>query len=98
MQPLDKLFGPFKDHFQQKRREALLCNQKVLSKSKVPIIAKFAMNAMKSETIVHAFEKTGVFPLDPFAISDDVLVGDVPKLNLCTRAYEMMIQQHLKNF
>ena len=87
IQPLDKLFGPFKDQFQKKRREAQLCNQAVLSKSNVPIIAKFAMKSMKSSTIAHAFEKTGIYPIDRKAITDDLLVGDLPKLNLCERVY-----------
>ena len=85
IQPLDKLFGPLKQKFEKKRQQASLINQKCISKSKIPIITKHAMNDIKSDVIKGAFVKTGVCPLDRSAITADLLVGDTPKLNSNTK-------------
>ena len=81
LQPLDKLFGPLKSKFEQKRAEANLIQQKYVANSKIPIILRFAMAAITKETIVNSFTKTGIFPLNRRAIADDLLVGSVSDIS-----------------
>ena len=75
LQPLDKLFGPLKKHFQQKHQEAMLVQQRYISNSKIPIVTRFAMGAVAEQTIRSAFQKTRIFPLDRTVITNDLLVG-----------------------
>ena len=76
LQPLDKLFGTLKHHLQARAREAALLNPKGVSRSKMPILLKFAMKAMATKVVQNSFKKTGLCPLDGTVICDEVLVGD----------------------
>lgn len=38
------------------------------------------MKSLSTQTVVHAFSKTGIFPINRNAITPDVLVGDTPKI------------------
>lgn len=78
IQPMDKLFGPLKSKFEQKRAEACLIQQRYVTNAKIPIICRFAMDAISSDTIRNAFKTTGIYPLDRSAISDELLVGTNP--------------------
>ena len=75
LQPLDKVFGLLKVKIDQKKDEALLLNQGNISKSKVPILVRFALNSIKPSTVQQAFADTGVFPLNRSAIDNSLLVG-----------------------
>ena len=76
LQPLDKIFGSLKNHIQKKAREASLFSQIGISRSKIPILLRFGINAMKQDVISGSFQKTGLCPLNGAAIGDEVLVGD----------------------
>ena len=75
IQPLDKLFNTLKTKFDQKRADAFLMQQQFMSNAKIPVIFRFAMDAISTHTIKEAFETTGIYPLNRLAITDDLLVG-----------------------
>jgi hypothetical protein len=75
LQPLDKVFGEFKEKLEKKAGEAYMLSHS-MNKNKVSIIAKFAMQAIKKSTLQEAFKITGVYPLDRVKIPDEKLVGN----------------------
>ena len=77
LQPLDKVFHPLKTKIDKKKDDALIVNNGAISKSKVPILLRFAMNDMRPQTIRDAFLETGVYPFNKSAIDPSLLVGDV---------------------
>ena len=79
IQPLDKIFGPLKLKIEQKKQEAMLLQQKHISKEKIPVITQFAMGALDRNVIISAFSKTGIYPFSRQAITEDLLVGDQMK-------------------
>ena len=91
MQPLDKLFGPLKANIEKKKQEALLVNRGHITKSKVPISVRFAIDSMKKTSVINAFLTTGIFPLNSSAIDPSLLVGN-PHVN-CTE--EMRVSQNV---
>ena len=80
LQPLDKLFGTFKITLEMKKHEAMLIQQSHISKSKLPILTRFTIQATKSDVIRGVFEKTGIYPFDRCKITPDLLVGDEPSI------------------
>ena len=78
IQPLDKLFNLVKTKFNQKRADANLMQQQFVSNAKIPVVFRFAMEAVSTNTIQEAFEVTGIYPLNRRAITDDLLVGTDP--------------------
>ena len=53
-----------------------MCQQKVLSKLKVPTLTKYAMNDISIDLIKSGFSITGICPLSAEAIPKEVLVSD----------------------
>ena len=72
---MDKVFGPLKTQFEVQRKRAAYVQQRV-SKSKVPILTRYAMRDISQEFLKDAFAKTGICPLSAEAISKDTLVGN----------------------
>ena len=79
LQPLDKVFGLLKTKIEKKKNDALLTNNGLIGKSKVPVLLRLAMNDFKQKTIQEAFRETGLCPLDKKAIDPTLLVGDIYK-------------------
>ena len=79
IQPLDKIFGPFKLKIEQKKQEATLLQQKHISKEKIPLITRFAIGALDCDVIISAFSKTGIYPFRQQAITKDFLERDQTK-------------------
>lgn len=77
LQPLDKLFDPIKAHLNGKVQEASLIVSE-LKRVQIPVLVRFALQAMDPDTVKSSFSKTGIFPWNRKAISDSVLVGDTP--------------------
>ena len=80
IQPLDKLFGTFKDTLNKKRQEALMMQGKNLSQAKMPILSRFTMDSISKDTIRDTFRETGIFPIDRSIITPDLLIGDIPEI------------------
>ena len=76
LQPLDKVFGPLKDHFKNTRHGAMLVEQRFISNAKIPVVMRFALTSLSKQTVRSAFQKTGIYPHSRNAIAADVLVGD----------------------
>ena len=49
-----------------------------IPQSKTSILTKFAMSSMPQDTLISAFQKTGIYPVNRAAITPDLLVGDDP--------------------
>ena len=81
LQPMDKLFGPLKTRFNYHRRKGHYVQQRALSKSKVPVLTKYAMNDISAQTIRDAFAITGICPLSFDAIPKGALVSDKQTAN-----------------
>ena len=92
LQPMDKLFGPLKKKFAVQRQKSLHVSPCGISKKKVPILTKFAMNDISQQTIIDAFAETGICPLSFDAISKDTLVGDDQQSTAETEAAEKQSQ------
>lgn len=76
LQPLDKLFGSLKCKLDEKKQEALMAQQRPLSKHQIPIVLRFAINSIGPVAVRKSFVETGICPMNASAISDDLLVGD----------------------
>ena len=73
---MDKLFWKLKENVRIQKGKAKLVHHGFISKSKIPLITRYAMNAMSSKDIQSAFSATGIYPLDRSKISPDKLIGD----------------------
>ena len=60
-------------------KEAMLLQQKHISKEKIPVITQFAIGALNRNVIISAFSKTGIYPFSQQTITEDLLVGDQTK-------------------
>ena len=76
LQPMDKLFWKFKENVWIQKSKAKLLHNGFIAKTKIPLITRFAMDAMSREDVKTAFSATGMFPLDRSKIRQDKLVGD----------------------
>ena len=76
LQPLDKLFGPFKTRLEHVKQEAMIVSQRTIPKEKVTILTRFTMDRLPSDMVRSSFEKTGLFPLNREVITPDLLIGD----------------------
>ena len=76
LQPMDKLFWSLKQNITNQKVKARLLQQEFISKAKIPLITRYAMDAIHREEIQSAFAKTGIYPLDRSKITSDKLVGD----------------------
>ena len=80
LQPLDKLFWSLKCNITKEKVKAKLMQQGYVTKAKIPLITRYAMNAIGRHEIQEAFEKTGICPLDRSQITPDKLVSDQPTI------------------
>ena len=82
VQPLDKLFNPFKTEFEKQKQKAALVQQHHLSNEKVTTLTRFTMRSTSPEFIKKVFRITGIYPVNRNAIRNDLLVGDSPRVPL----------------
>ncbi|KAK3741119.1 hypothetical protein RRG08_042486 [Elysia crispata] len=74
LQPLDtNVFKPFKSLYNKSCSEFLFSNpSKVIDKQSFPLMLSKAWEVMRDEALIKkAFATTGIFPPNPFAISED---------------------------
>ena len=76
LQPLDKLFGTFKDKVEDKKHDAVIIQQNPATREKLPILSKFALSSITPHAVREAFIITGIYPLDQSVIPQSSLVGD----------------------
>ena len=76
LQPMDKLFWKLKENMRKQKVKAKLVHHGFTSKTKVPLITRYAMNSMTNDDIRSAFSATGIYPLDRTKISQDMMIGD----------------------
>ena len=76
LQPMDKLFWKLKENMRVQKGKARMVKKAFISKAKIPLITRYAMQAMSSAEIRSAFSATGIYPLDRSKISPDKLIGD----------------------
>ena len=76
LQPMDKLFWKLKENVQIQKEKAKMLHNGFVAKAKIPIILRYAMNAMSPHDIKAAFSTTGIYPLERTKITPDKLIGD----------------------
>ena len=76
LQPMDKLFWKLKENIRIQKGKARLIHNTFITKAKIPLITRYAMQAMSRDDIKSAFSATGIFPLDRCKITQDKLIGE----------------------
>ena len=77
LQPLDHLFESLKSKFTSTARTASLLRENlIITKNKFTPVFKQALTTLTPDKVCKAFNKTGVYPLNPDAIGKSKLISD----------------------